>query len=161
MRAKLTRIEAVAAGDKTKVWDVLVNVTLVEHLADSATAELTKKLVLSRMAEAEANGKPLDYDTIEKIIENDANTQSTADKPSGGNDKRNGDLALGMFGPGGKKGGGGRGGFGKWSRPYGNGKGGGNGGKWKPRQQLVAAAVAVSKGRLQRRQSRRQGQKWR
>ena len=77
---------------------MLVNVTLVEHLTDSQTAELTKKLVLSRMAEAEANGKPLDYDTIEQIP-----TKSTG----GNNKQQNGDLALGMFGP--RKKGGGRG----------------------------------------------------
>ena len=53
-----------------------MNVTLVEHLGDTETAALTKKLVLSRMAEAEANGKPLDYSTIEQIIENDATADS-------------------------------------------------------------------------------------
>ena len=34
-------------------------------------ADITKKLVFARMAEAEANGHPLSYDTIKAIIEND------------------------------------------------------------------------------------------
>ena len=69
MRKKVTQIEKVAGNDATKIWRIIKSVALVENM--SAEADITKKLVFARMAEAEANGHPLSYDTIEAIIEND------------------------------------------------------------------------------------------
>ena len=80
MRAKLSRVEQVAKGDKAKIWDVLITVSLVENLKSTEATALTKKLVFARMAEAEAAGAPLGYDAVEQIIEHDKDVKS--DKPS-------------------------------------------------------------------------------
>jgi len=115
MRAKLSRIESVAKSDKNKIWDIPTTVSLVEQLKATEAMALTKKLVFSRMAEAEAAGAPLTYDAVEAIIEHDKETTAkhSAAAPA------NGDLAMATFD---KKGGRGRGKgkFGKHGRGAGS-----------------------------------------
>ena len=43
MRAKLSRIEQVAKGDKGKIWDILTTVSLVEQLKTTEAMALTKR----------------------------------------------------------------------------------------------------------------------
>lgn len=125
MRAKLSRVEEVAKNDKAKIWDVLTTVSLVEQLKDTEAMSITKKLVFSRMAEAEAAGNPLDFNTVEQIIEHDkesatkeAPSRSTRQTPPN-------DLALGTF----SKKGAGRG-TGKGKYKGGRGAGSWNYGGW-------------------------------
>ena len=129
MRAKLTRVEDMANNDAKKIWAVLTSVTLVEHLSNSVQTELTKKLVFSRMAEAETAGTPLSYDTVESIIENDNDVPTEAPKTAP-------DLAMGAFG----KNQGGRG-AGKYRFGYGKGKGGRGAGRWQGWQTPLWQAV--------------------
>ena len=72
MRALQAQIERVAANDTDKIWRIMKCTALIQNLEDTPDTKLTKKLVTNRMAEAEANKKPLEYDAIESIIEQDA-----------------------------------------------------------------------------------------
>ena len=74
MKAKLAAIDKYPAE---KIWEIMKSTTVVQNLRDDADTELTKKLVSSRMAEAETDGKTLPYDQIESIIEHD---QAEADE---------------------------------------------------------------------------------
>ena len=91
---KVTEIEKVAEGDAQKIWRIIKNTTLVQNLKDTDGGTLTKKLVTNRMAEAEAENKPLSYAQVEGIIEND--TDGEVPKPSQPKkpDKDEPDLAM-------------------------------------------------------------------
>ena len=54
---------------------------LVQNLRHDEEGKLTKKLLNNRMAEAEADGKTLDYEKIESIIANDADNDEPAKAP--------------------------------------------------------------------------------
>ena len=134
MKSKVTEIERVANGDGARIWRVLQCTALVQNLRHDEEGKLTKKLLNNRMAEAEADGKTLDYEKIESIIANDADNTDEPAKPKKPKPQPQDDLAL-LF-KGGKHGG--RGG-GKWSgkgKPSGNGgRGNGGKGKWQPQWQ--------------------------
>ena len=92
-----TQIEKVAGNDATRIWRIIKSAALVENMPPEA--DITKKLAFARMAEAEANGNPLTYDTIEPIIEND--TASAGSKAS----EQPMDIAMGLWSGGKNKGG--------------------------------------------------------
>ena len=68
MRALQAQIERVAVNDTDKIWRIMKCTALIQNLEDTPDTKLTKKLVTNRMAEAEANKKPLEYDAIESIM---------------------------------------------------------------------------------------------
>jgi hypothetical protein len=106
MRAKVAEIEKVAENDAQKIWRIIKNTTLVQNLKDTDGGTLTKKLVTNRMAEAEAESKPLSYAQVEGIIEND--TDGEVPKPSQPKKPDKDEPDLAMFTKGGRGGGGGR-----------------------------------------------------
>ena len=87
----MTQIEKVAGNDATKIWRIIKSVALVENM--SAEADITKKLVFARMAEAEAQGNPLSYDTIEAIIEKDTVSADSKASDRAAQRQRHGALA--------------------------------------------------------------------
>ena len=97
---------------------------VVQNLRDDPDTELTKKLVSNRMAEAETDGKTLQYDQIESIIENDqAEADEKTPKP-----RKDDTPDLAMWIKGGGRGGRSQRQVGQWgpwrwrmaARPFGN-----------------------------------------